>query len=130
MDVLLGSDSLLSGEGSLLDEIRVARELGLVSDQRLLEAVGSLAARRLGLADPSLEPGEVADLAVFTRPLLEAGSADVALVMVGGVVRVLDPGLVPELGRLARGGRLVRAGGVTRWVNQRPRAPRIRRQTR
>lgn len=130
MDVLLGSDSLLSGEGSLLDEIRVARELGLVSDKRLLEAVGCLAARRLGLAEPSLEPGEVADLAVFTRPLLEAGSADVALVMVGGVVRVLDPGLVPELGRLARGGRLVRAGGVARWVNQRPRAPRIRRQTR
>jgi hypothetical protein len=89
IDVLVGSDSLLTGQGSLLDELRVARELGLLSDERLLDAVGRTAARRLGLPEPSLECGAPADLAVFRRPVLEATEADVALVIVAGVPRVL-----------------------------------------
>ena len=32
VDVLLGSDSLLTGAGTLLDELRCARELGALSD--------------------------------------------------------------------------------------------------
>ena len=54
VDVLLGSDSLLSGAGDLLDELRIARGTGLVSDERLEGAVGAIAARRLGLPPPSL----------------------------------------------------------------------------
>jgi cytosine/adenosine deaminase-related metal-dependent hydrolase len=88
IDVLLGSDSLLTGIGSLLDELRFARALGLMSDERLLDAVGHTAARRLGLPEPSLECGAPADLAVFRRPVLEATEADVALVIAAGVPRV------------------------------------------
>ncbi len=100
VDVLLGSDSLLSGDGSLLDELRAARATGLLDDTRLLDAVGSTAARRLRLPPPSLAVGTPADLAVFRRPVLEAAEDDVALVVVAGHVRVADPALVPELGAL------------------------------
>jgi cytosine/adenosine deaminase-related metal-dependent hydrolase len=98
-DVLLGSDSLLTGAGDLLDELRLAREVGYLSDERLLDAVGATAARRLGLPAPSLQPGATADLAVFRGPVLEARAEDVALVMVGGAVRLLGRGVDQRLTR-------------------------------
>jgi cytosine/adenosine deaminase-related metal-dependent hydrolase len=98
LDVMLGSDSLLTGAGSLLDELRFARSLGLLTDERLIEAVSTVAARRLGLSEPSLEEGAPADLVVFRRPVLEATEDDVALVIVAGVPRAVDPVLVDDLG--------------------------------
>ncbi|MFL5540698.1 MAG: amidohydrolase family protein [Longimicrobiaceae bacterium] len=88
IDVLLGSDSLLTADGDLLDELRAARRLGHLDDARLLDAVGATAARRLRLPAPSLAPGSPADLAAFRKPVLEATAEDVALVMVGGVIHV------------------------------------------
>jgi cytosine/adenosine deaminase-related metal-dependent hydrolase len=98
IDVLLGSDSLLTGTGSLLDELRFARQLGLLSDERLIESVSTVAARRLGLREPSLDEGAQADLVVFKRPVLEATEDDVALVIVAGVPRAAQPALVDDLG--------------------------------
>ncbi|MEA3017629.1 MAG: hypothetical protein QOI38_2351 [Sphingomonadales bacterium] len=116
IDVLLGSDSLLSGAGDLLDELRCARSLGLIDDARLEGAVGTVAARRLGLAPPTREVGAPADILLLRKPLLEASAADVALVVVGGTVRVAEPALVPSLGPFARHGRLRTVGGVERWT--------------
>ncbi len=82
IDVLLGSDSRLTGDGDLLDEIRCARALGALDDARLGAAVGAVAARRLGLPEPSLEAGSDADLIVVRRPVLEARAEDVLLVLV------------------------------------------------
>jgi cytosine/adenosine deaminase-related metal-dependent hydrolase len=98
IDVLLGSDSLLSADGDLLDELRAARRIGHLDDARLLDAVGATAARRLRLPEPSLTPGAPADLAVFRKPVLEATADDVALVMVAGEIRVAALGLegLPE----------------------------------
>lgn len=93
IDVLVGSDSRLSADGDLLDELRAARRIGHLDDARLLDAVGATAARRLRLPLPTLEVGAPADLAVFRRPVLEATAKDVALVMVGGEVRVADAGV-------------------------------------
>jgi len=81
LDVLLGSDSLLTGDGNLLDEIRLAHTLGLLDDVRLEAAVGATAARRLGMTAPSLDPGGRADLILLSRPLLEANADDVLLVI-------------------------------------------------
>jgi cytosine/adenosine deaminase-related metal-dependent hydrolase len=120
VDVLLGSDSLLTAEGSLLRELRVARESGFVDDERLLDAVGAVAARRIGIAPPSLVPGARADVVVFRRPPLEASEADVALVVAGGVPRVADPALVPALGALAGAGRLETLNGAVRWIGDQP----------
>jgi cytosine/adenosine deaminase-related metal-dependent hydrolase len=116
VDVLLGSDSLLTGDGDLLDELQVARRLGLVSDERLTGAVGATAARRLGLATPSLDSGAVADVIVLTKPLLEARAEDVALVIVGGIPRLARLDMVPALGALAIAGRVRRRGGISRWT--------------
>jgi hypothetical protein len=88
IDVLLGSDSLLTADGDLLDELRAARRLGHLDDARLLDAVGATAARRLRLPAPSLTPGSPADLAAFRKPVLEATADDVVFVMVGGVIRI------------------------------------------
>jgi cytosine/adenosine deaminase-related metal-dependent hydrolase len=93
IDVLVGSDSLLSADGDLLDELRAARRIGHLDDARLLDAVGATAARRLRLPTPMLDVGAPADLAVFRRPVLEATADDVALVMVGGEIRVADAGV-------------------------------------
>ena len=84
VDVLLGTDALVSGDGTLLDELRAARALGFLSDTRLEAAVTDVATRRLGLPSPSLEPGVSADLVVLRRPLLSARPSDVALVLVAG----------------------------------------------
>jgi cytosine/adenosine deaminase-related metal-dependent hydrolase len=116
IDVLLGSDSLLTADGSLLRELRVARELAIVDDERLLDAVGAVAARRIGIEAPSLEVGARADVVVLRRPPFGASEADVALVVAEGVPRVAEPALVPALGALADRGRLETMNGVVRWI--------------
>jgi cytosine/adenosine deaminase-related metal-dependent hydrolase len=88
--VLLGSDSLLTGVGTLLDELRVARALGYLPDCLLEDAVGGTAAHCLALPEPSLAAAGVADLVFFTRPLFAAHACDVALVLVGGRPRFGD----------------------------------------
>ena len=90
IDVLLGSDSLLTGTGTLLDELRVARSFGFLDERALLASVGSTAARRLGLHEPSLEPGARADVIVLRKPIWEADAADVALVVTAGRVVLAD----------------------------------------
>ena len=117
IDVLLGSDSLLTAEGSLLRELHVARRLGLLSRERLCDAVGVTAARRLGVEPPSLEVGARADVVVLRRPLFDATDADVAVVVADGALRVVDPGLLPALGSFAGAGRLETSGGETRWIS-------------
>ena len=117
VDVLLGSDSRLTGDGDLLDEIGCARALGLLGDDRLAEAVGAAAARRFGLPEPSLETGAQADLVVAARPILEARADDVLLVLVNGVPRVAHPALGPRLGRFADHAQHRIAGRLVRWTN-------------
>jgi cytosine/adenosine deaminase-related metal-dependent hydrolase len=119
-DVLLGSDSLLTADGSLLRELCVARDLGLLTHARLTDAVGATAARRIGVPLPSLDVGARADVIVLRRPLLEATEADVALVVAGGALRVVDPALLPALGTRTDGGWIETAGDVTRWISDQP----------
>lgn len=116
MDVLLGSDSLLTGAGTLLDELRAARALGLLDDARLAAAVGETAARRLGLAPPSLAPGAAADLVALRRPLLDASAADVELVVVGGVPRLADERYAELFERCGVATEALRIGHTTKRV--------------
>lgn len=117
-DLLLGSDSRLTGAGDLLDEIQAARAGGLVSDDRLEDSVGRVGARRLGLAGPSLESGSRADLILLSGPLIKARSSNVALTVAAGVPRVASGEIARQLGPLADRGTRMRIGRVTRWTNQ------------
>jgi cytosine/adenosine deaminase-related metal-dependent hydrolase len=89
-EVMLGSDSLLTADGTLLDELRVARQLGVLSDHALVDAVNEVPARRLGLPAPALDVGAPADIIALRKPLLDAATDDVALVLVAGVPRSAD----------------------------------------
>lgn len=117
-DVMLGSDSRLTGEGDLLDEIQAARARRMVDDARLENAVGSTGARRLGIAEPSLEPGSRADLILLGKPVTDARSGDVALTVVAGVPRVASTDVARQLGSFADRGGEMRIGRVARWTNQ------------
>jgi len=117
-DLLLGSDSRLTGEGDLLDEIQAARACHIVSDERLEEMVGSTSARRLGLAEPSLEPGSRADLILLAKPMTGARSSDVALTVVAGIPRVALADVARQLGPLADRGTAIRIGRAMRWTYQ------------
>ena len=63
----LGTDSGLSSEGDMLDEIRVARAVSDVSDDRIYAMVTIAAAQvlRLSHGEGSIREGGVADLALF-----------------------------------------------------------------
>ena len=114
--VLLGTDSLLSGAGTLLDELAAARATGPLSDERLLLAVGALAAERLGAPMPVLAAGAPADLVFLRRPVLEATCEDVLLVVVAGVPRLADARFA-ELFELAGvGTEALRVGGTDKLV--------------
>ena len=116
LDVLLGSDSRLTGDGDLLDEIRCARALGALDDGRLSDAVGVAAARRFGLPEPSLEPGSDADLIIVRRPVLEARADDVLLVLVSGRPREAHPSLGPSLNPFVGHAEKKTVGAVVRWT--------------
>lgn len=116
VDVLLGSDSLLSGDGNLLDEVGVARRTGLLSPSRIEAAIGPAATRRLGLPRNALQTGDAADVVVLAKPLLEASARDVELVMVGGMPRVARPDLARALEKLGFRGRSMTVAGVQRWT--------------
>lgn len=93
VDMMLGTDSLLSGEGTLLDELRTARRTGLVDDAALEAAVTTVPARRLGAPEPSLDVGAPADVLALRKPLFDARPVDVALSVVAGRPRYGDPAL-------------------------------------
>ncbi len=80
-----------------------------------------MAARRFGVAEPSLELGAVADLAVVSKPLLEARAEDVLLVLVGGAPRVAHPALAAKLEPFVDDAEERAVGAVVRWTSA-PRA--------
>ena len=119
IDVLLGSDSYLTGDGDLLDELRAAHALRLIAENRLEAAVGERAAVRLGVARPSLEPGARADLILLRAPLLKAAARDVRLVIANGVPRLASNDLARKLAPRFPGGQAMAVRGVRRWANAR-----------
>jgi cytosine/adenosine deaminase-related metal-dependent hydrolase len=96
--VALGSDSRLTGERDLLDELIVARQAIDVDDASIRRLVTVNAARLLRLADRGeLRTGKAADLAVFPA---KAGPGyarrrQVRLVIVSGQPRYGDPEFLP-----------------------------------
>lgn len=93
----LGSDSRLTADGDLLDELHAARAAFPWLEARLPALVLEDAARLIGLPERGhLRPGAPADW--FALPagqsLLNAGRADLALVVRGGVPQIGNPELM------------------------------------
>ncbi len=91
--VALGTDSRLSGAGDLLDELRLANELGVIDEFSLESLVTTDGARLLRLYDRgTLRVGARADILLLparTR-LAEARRTDVRLVLIDGIARYGD----------------------------------------
>ena len=116
MDLLLGTDALLTGDGTLLDELRAAARTRSVEPARLLDAVGRVAAGRLGLPPPSLDPGGHADFVVLRRPPLEAHAADLLLAVVAGLPRLGSEAFLPLFRHVGAAAQTLEVGGEQRWV--------------
>lgn len=116
LDVLLGTDAMVSGEGTILDELRVARRTGLLFPGTLRDAVGATAARRLGLPPPSLAPGVSADVVALRNPLGIATARDVALVLVGGRPVLADDAVKAVFDATGTPYQRMMIGGVTKCV--------------
>lgn len=93
----IGSDSRLTADGDLLDELHAAREAYPSLETRLPALVLEDAARLIGLPERGhLRPGAPADW--FALPsglsILDAKRADLALVVRGGIPQIGDPALM------------------------------------
>jgi cytosine/adenosine deaminase-related metal-dependent hydrolase len=97
----LGSDSRLSGERDLLDELQSAHATRQLSAEGLARTIGAGAAQLLRLEDGGrLDIGARADLAVFRASqdcpydtLVSASRSDVRLTMIGGEPAIAEPSL-------------------------------------
>ncbi len=124
--VALGSDSSLTAEGDLLDELRFARERVGTSAEKLYEQVTSAAARilRLGSGEGTIRIGALADfVAVREKSLSPADTLaqstyrDVELVILGGRVQLASPCLKETLApELTRGLEQIEIAGEVRWI--------------
>jgi cytosine/adenosine deaminase-related metal-dependent hydrolase len=99
--VALGSDSRISGGRDLLDELRLAREVGKYDENALVPLVTRQAARLLRFADRGvLCAGALADLVVLPAgmSLSQATRADIRLVVRNGNACYGDWSYAAELG--------------------------------
>ncbi len=97
--VALGSDSALTGQGDLLDEIRFAREHARLNPRKIYSLVTDSAARvlRLRKGKGALQVGSPADMLVVSdtggRPcnkLSQMTTRDLEVVMVGGRPKLIS----------------------------------------
>jgi Cytosine deaminase and related metal-dependent hydrolases len=107
--VALGSDSALTAQGDLLDEIRVARRISRLPATLLYRMVTEEAARTLRLRNGagSLVAGGIADLIAIpdtggSPSLVLMRSKGTVLVMLAGKVRLIAPGLTRRISGLQR----------------------------
>jgi cytosine/adenosine deaminase-related metal-dependent hydrolase len=134
----IGSDSRLSGEGDLLDELRAARSTRQISAESLCRAVTTDAARLLRQRGAgALMPGVPADLSIVRRlhddpfeSLVGATRADVRLTMIDGAPLLADAALRPAFTARRAAFRNVRVDGsprlLARWIADRASALAIR----
>jgi cytosine/adenosine deaminase-related metal-dependent hydrolase len=127
----LGSDSRLSGEGDLLDELKAAHTTRQLSAEGLWRTVGAGAARLLKLKDAALlAPGLRADLTVM-RPLascpfdtlVTASRTDIRLTMIDGAPAIAEPELAPAFRASGVATMAARLDGsariVAKWIGAR-----------
>lgn len=96
--VALGSDSRLTADGDLLDEMQAALRTGFWDDGSVVEAVTSRAAAILGLTDVGhLNVGARADWLVYQPG---AKRAELGLVVKDGIPQIGDPALMAKFSHI------------------------------
>jgi cytosine/adenosine deaminase-related metal-dependent hydrolase len=124
-NIAVGSDSALTAQGNLLDEIRAARDEG-TSPASIYEMVTETSASilRLSNGEGRLEAGSVANLVAipWTRKIpaeaiLETDISDVRMVMVSGVLNLASDEVIARFPASSRVElEKLNVDGVKRWV--------------
>jgi cytosine/adenosine deaminase-related metal-dependent hydrolase/ubiquinone/menaquinone biosynthesis C-methylase UbiE len=125
-NVALGSDSPLTAEGDLLDEIRFAHDKARMTEEDLYALVTTRAARVLRLKDGqgTLRVGALADFVGVrdngltpAQTLASMSFREVKLVVIGGCVQLASTDLVERLPRLLTTGlQPIEIEGQVRWI--------------
>jgi cytosine/adenosine deaminase-related metal-dependent hydrolase len=103
LPVALGTDSALTGEGDLIDELQIAHHLGIATPTQLFHMVTTNAARILRLTDGEgeIRRGGVADLVVVSNrnssPEESLFGMRPELVIVGGKIKLVSTRLADRL---------------------------------
>jgi cytosine/adenosine deaminase-related metal-dependent hydrolase/ubiquinone/menaquinone biosynthesis C-methylase UbiE len=124
--VAIGSDSPLTGEGDLLDEVRFAQSNSQIAAQVLYGYVTRQAAQilRLGEGQGTLRVGGLADLMAVREGFRSPAQAletltykDVELVLVGGRVHLASEKVLQRMPENARSGlQALMIDGMVRWI--------------
>jgi cytosine/adenosine deaminase-related metal-dependent hydrolase len=124
--VALGSDSPLTAEGDLLDEIRFAIERCGVAPSDAYDMATRSAAEilRLGMGEGSIVESGVGDViaiadsgACVRERMKTIGWEDIELVVIGGCVQLASPSMLKRIPRLFMDGlEAVAVDGTFRWV--------------
>jgi cytosine/adenosine deaminase-related metal-dependent hydrolase len=124
--VAIGSDSPLTAQGDLLDEVRFALEALQLAPQDLYRYVTSSAANLLALAsgEGQLRPGTVADLIAIrdlgespAKALSRLSYKDIELVLLAGRVHLASPEMMRRLSPAAGHGlQCLFIEGTERWL--------------
>jgi cytosine/adenosine deaminase-related metal-dependent hydrolase len=103
LPVALGTDSALTGQGDLIDELQIAHDLGIATPTQLFQMVTTNAARilRLDNGEGEIRQGGVADLVVVadgnTSPAESLFGMLPELVIVGGKIKLVSSRLADRL---------------------------------
>jgi len=124
--VALGSDSALTGQGDLLDEIRFAREQACISPKRIYSLVTDSAARvlRLRNGEGMIRLGGPADFLIVLdtgdlpcEKLSQMTIGDLEVILVGGRPRLLSAAAADKWPRAAlKTFEVLRAGYIERLI--------------
>jgi cytosine/adenosine deaminase-related metal-dependent hydrolase len=110
LTIALGTDSALTGEGDLIDELRVAGTFGGMTPKRLFDMVTTVAARVLQLrrGEGRIVEGGVADLVAVAdkggKPADALSEMNPELVVLGGRIKLLSRRLGEQLPRRRKAG--------------------------
>jgi cytosine/adenosine deaminase-related metal-dependent hydrolase len=118
--IALGSDSMLTGSATLLDEMKTALSTGFVSEKEIFEMVTSRAAEIFALPLPSIAEGAPADLVIarssdedYYRKLIWLTPREIEIVITRGEPQMASTSLkryFPELDYL------IHVSGNEKWT--------------
>ena len=124
--VLFGTDSTLTASWSFWDQLRQARQTGVLTDNELFDAITSTAARTWNIPGGTITTGSAADIVVAKKKAANTmdgfyaiNPEDMLLVLQQGKVRLFDAGIKEQLtdeGLDIRNFNTAIIGGITKYV--------------
>ena len=95
--ITLGTDSTMTGSATLLDEMKIAFETGLATDNEIYYMVTDIARNIFGLPDQSVSITHPADLFIasikhknYFENLIHLTPSDINLVLINGKIKIID----------------------------------------